>query len=585
MSIRIMKKKILFIIISIIFISTKIFAVSKSCSELVLNDKWKFSTGDNLSWANPKFNDSNWRDISSRFNWENQGVPEYDGYGWYRKQIILPESLITSIKKNGGIIVKYNNADDVDELYFNGHKIGITGSFPPNYISKYNTKRKYTIPIEYIIFDRPNTIAIRVYDGGGDGGLITQNTIIRAKNAVDAIQLKYSLPVENGAFYSSESQYIKIKLKNTSDKAIWINTILKISTDNYIAIDSINFPVKLRGNSTLEATIPFKLTNPGFYRFKLFLQRNNEISDPEKFNIGYEPEKIISIRDAKPDFESFWTQTLSELNKVEPKFKMKLIPEQSTGMRNIYQVEMMSFGNIKIEGFYACPKKEGKYPAIASFMGYGSGPYYPLTDSNIDFAEIIISVRGQGIQKANSAYGDWITWGLESKENYYYRGAFMDLVRAVDFLVSRPEVDANKIVAEGGSQGGAFTIVAAALDHRIKAAAPSIPFLSDYRDYFQIAPWPRSSFETYLKLHPNDSWDRIYDLMSYFDIKNFSSWILCPIFMAVGLQDEVCPNHINFAAYNLIQSKKRYIIYPDQGHGTPSAWSDLKREFFLKNIE
>ena len=75
----------------------------------------------------------------------------------------------------------------------------------------------------------------------------------------------------------------------------------------------------------------------------------------------------------------------------------------------------------------------------------------------------------------------------------------MDLVRAIDFVCSRPEVNNQKIAVEGGSQGGAFSLVACALDKRIKVAAPHIPFLTDFRDYFKICPWPKSSFEHYLK--------------------------------------------------------------------------------------
>jgi cephalosporin-C deacetylase-like acetyl esterase len=194
-------------------------------------------------------------------------------------------------------------------------------------------------------------------------------------------------------------------------------------------------------------------------------------------------------------------------------------------------------------------------------------------------------VRGQGIQKATNTYGDWIVWGLESKETYYYRGAFMDLVRAVDFLTSRPEVDKRKIVAEGGSQGGAFTLAACALDHRIKAGAPTIPFLSDYRDYFEIVGWPRSSFETYLAAHPNRTWDEVYDVLTYFDIKNLAGWIQCPIIMGAGLQDEVCPPHTNFAGYNLITSEKQYRIYHDHAHGTPNEWHEFRTKFFSEQTK
>lgn len=97
-------------------------------------------------------------------------------------------------------------------------------------------------------------------------------------------------------------------------------------------------------------------------------------------------------------------------------------------------------------------------------MGYGSKPWSPKPNDNSGFVEFVLSVRGQGLQQPTNIYGDWITYGLQSKENYYYRGAFMDLVRAIDFVASRPEVNTKNIFAEGGSQGGAFTLAACALD-------------------------------------------------------------------------------------------------------------------------
>jgi len=63
--------------------------------------------------------------------------------------------------------------DDVDEVYFNGNKIGSTGSFPPNYSTAYNAERIYYIPAEYINFDGSNLIAVKVYDSEGEGGIVS----------------------------------------------------------------------------------------------------------------------------------------------------------------------------------------------------------------------------------------------------------------------------------------------------------------------------------------------------------------------------------------------------------------------------
>lgn len=570
---------------NLLFLPFVIFCLScqpgaNQTQKTVLNNQWKFAVGDNLQWASPDWGDSEWATLSSASVWENQGYPDYNGFAWYRQQVTIPVEWQRAIQKHGGIMIRYDNADDADELFVNGKSIGTTGAFPPNYQGKYGQRRKYTIAPEHLVFDKPNTIAIRVYDGGGNGGLLSAQTTIRPIQAVDAIKISYTFPAKEWVFMDGEPQQADVTLKNISSESIKCNVILVLKTDKWAAIDSLVSPVRLSAGEEKTISIDFKLPEPGFYRCKLYTENKGVTSDVEAFNIGYEPEKIISPRDAKPDFEAFWTTTRAELDNVKPNYKLTLIPERSTGAKNIYHVEMMSYGNIKIEGYYAAPKAKGVYPAIAVYMGYNSDPYFPHTDGNPGYAEFILSVRGQGIQKATNTYGDWIVWGLESKETYYYRGAFMDLVRAVDFLVSRPEVDKKNIVAEGGSQGGAFTLAACALDNRIKAGAPTIPFLSDYRDYFEIVGWPRSSFETYLATHPDRTWDEVYDVLTYFDIKNLAGQIKCPIIMAAGLQDEVCPPHTNFAGYNLIPSEKQYRIYHNQAHSTPAEWYEIRTNFF-----
>jgi cephalosporin-C deacetylase len=214
-------------------------------------------------------------------------------------------------------------------------------------------------------------------------------------------------------------------------------------------------------------------------------------------------------------------------------------------------------------------------------MGYDSKPWIPGGYNNR--VEFVLSTRNQGLLKNPDTNNMWLTWGLENKDNYYYRGAFMDLIRTIDFIASRPEVDTKKIVAEGGSQGGAFTLAAAALDNRLKAIAPSVPFLSDYSDYFRIVDWPGNwliSKQHELKISDED----FYKTLSYFDIKNFAPQIKIPVLMCVGLQDDVCPPHTNFAGYNLIPSEKYYIIYPNQAHSAGIEWWEAKEKFLKKYL-
>lgn len=555
-----------------------------AAQNLPVDNEWKFSTGDNQEWASPKFNDHSWKTISSASPWESQGYEDYDGYAWYRNELTISAQVAAQIKKFGGLMIKYDKVDDCDELYFNGYKIGATGGMPPAFLTAYGTLRKYIVPAKYVLAGKKNLIAVRTYDGGGSGGIISNSITVRPIAITDAAKISYDFPVKEWVFMAGDKQQAKVNIKNTSKSKMTCDLVMKITTDDYRPVDSISVPVTITGGKTLNQNVDFHLPQPGFYRCSFYLEKDGVAGDVEKTNIGYEPEKVVSAPDPKPDFDAFWNQSLAELAKIAPDFQMTLVPEKSQGARNLYHVTMMSLLNVRIEGYYAVPKAAGKHPAIAVYMGYGAEPYYPGSDDNADFCEFVLSVRGQGIMKATNTYGNWDTWGVATKETYYYRAAFMDLIRAIDFLESRPEVDTTKIVAEGGSQGGAFTLAACALDHRIKAAAPSIPFLSDYRDYFKIVSWPRSDFESYLSKHPETSWETLYDVLTYFDIKNFTPKIQCPIFMAAGLQDGVCPNHTNFAGFNNIKSEKKWVIYHNEGHSVPNEWYPLRMEFFKQKL-
>ena len=54
--------------------------------------------------------------------------------------------------------------------------------------------------------------------------------------------------------------------------------------------------------------------------------------------------------------------------------------------------------------------------------------------------------------------------------------------------------------------------------------------------------------------------------------------------MSIGLRDETCPPHINFAAYNQLETVKEYRVYPYAGHGLPSENNEIKMEWIKKHF-
>ncbi|HEX7493347.1 MAG TPA: beta galactosidase jelly roll domain-containing protein [Bacteroidales bacterium] len=164
-------KRTLFIslIICLLSLSGKALVSEENLVRLQgLEGKWQFSIGMNEEWTSPKFNDSSWESIRVPSPWEDEGYNGYNGYAFYRKKIT-----VSSKYKDRMLYLNMGYIDDVDEVYFNGNKIGSTGSFPPNYSTAYNAERIYYIPEEYINFDSSNQIAVKVYDSEQQGGIVS----------------------------------------------------------------------------------------------------------------------------------------------------------------------------------------------------------------------------------------------------------------------------------------------------------------------------------------------------------------------------------------------------------------------------
>lgn len=113
--------------------------------------------GDLPIWQSPELNDTDWEAMELPGLWESKGWGFLDGIGWYRKTIELtPEQAA----KQG--ILGLAMIDDNDMAWVNGTKVGATNS--------YNAVRAYEIP-EGVLKAGKNTIAVRVEDTGGGGGL------------------------------------------------------------------------------------------------------------------------------------------------------------------------------------------------------------------------------------------------------------------------------------------------------------------------------------------------------------------------------------------------------------------------------
>ena len=381
-----------------------------------------------------------------------------------------------------------------------------------------------------------------------------------------------------------------------------VNTIQVTNTGTSPATFRLNIdvrtaakePYKLTSDTlTLAAgeskTIRHELMNPepGFYRYYIDVTDGSAVRNKFIRQIGYNPEQLVSINDSQPDFDAFWDAAKKELAGVAPEYKVTY--KQKYGSHLIYDVEMKSIKGKTIKGYLSVPDKTGKFPGIVLSNGFGVTATIP--DRTDDYVTFTYNIRGMGLSTDYVTTDDYFVNGLKDINSYYYRESYMDAIRAVDFICTRPEVDVNKILAEGESQGGALTYVIGALDPRIKAIAPRLPFLSDFPVYYKIKEnvneideWPMNLLNQYMSKYSLSKVSTFRNL-SYFDIKNLAGKIKCPVLMCVGLQDPTCPPPINFAAFNQVQQPKEYMILKNNGHYSDATFMIYKDAWFKKILD
>jgi two-component system NtrC family sensor kinase len=98
----------------------------KSFHHNIIDSIWRFHSGDNTEWSGITFNDSSWQLVNTQDLLDTSGKPisSWNGNGWFRKWIKLPDSLIGStlailmghvgvseIYLDGKLIKQYGNAD------------------------------------------------------------------------------------------------------------------------------------------------------------------------------------------------------------------------------------------------------------------------------------------------------------------------------------------------------------------------------------------------------------------------------------------------------------------------------------------
>ena len=120
----------------------------------------------------PVLTTASWQTVKLPAHWEDHSnYTEDNVYGWFRRDLTIPAELAGK-----DVYLNMGKIDDVDETYFNGVKVGGLGHFPPQYVTAWDIIRHYKIPSKIIHYGGKNSIAVRVFDGVGGGGIYDDGT-------------------------------------------------------------------------------------------------------------------------------------------------------------------------------------------------------------------------------------------------------------------------------------------------------------------------------------------------------------------------------------------------------------------------
>ena len=577
-----------------VWVAMAVLAGSAAADEmrLDLSEGWRFKPGDDTAWSQAAFDDGGWSQIKVGVPWEEAGFPDLDGYAWYRLRVVIPAEWqeLPSIRSAGGLVLDMGGVDDVDETFLNGQKIGKTGAFPPDYVPEWDTPRAYFIPLKFVKWGSENVVAVRVYDGQGAGGIWKAPVALRAPRKWDAIKLAFYPQPASGVVSTGKRLRVKIEMKNVSEIPVtgrlecsWRSDRLKDET----VLGKDEREVLIKPGGTFRHAVEYRPAEAGFYRMNLVFKAQGEEDMGDFMVLGYEPEKVMRPLTKEADFDEFWAARLAELAAVAPEYTVEARPDKSTPKVDTYLVEMKSYGGVRVNGWLTVPKTKGPHAAVVMVPGYTSAMQPAVSRENMAVLALDIRGHGNSIKDLDPKGGEFMYIGLApNPADYVYAGAYMDCIRAVDYLCSRPDIDPERIGVEGGSQGGGLSLATAALDPRIKACAPDVPWLCDWPDYLEVDVWTTEEFPKLLAKRSDLNMTKLMRILSYIDAMNLADRIKCPVNLSLGLRDTTCPPRTILAAYNRIKSKKEIHYYPFAGHGGGGGvHEDLKVKWLSKQLK
>ncbi|MBN1339327.1 MAG: hypothetical protein JXA03_08390 [Bacteroidales bacterium] len=118
---------------------TLVFRMDSLDGMLVLDQFWKYHTGDNTLWADPAYDNSGWDTLSTLIHSSALENGTFEGLGWFRLHLHIDSAFMN---RTFALLIEQEGAS---EVYLNGKRIKSFGTFSHE-ISEERTSNPKTLP-------------------------------------------------------------------------------------------------------------------------------------------------------------------------------------------------------------------------------------------------------------------------------------------------------------------------------------------------------------------------------------------------------------------------------------------------------
>jgi len=289
------------------------------------------------------------------------------------------------------------------------------------------------------------------------------------------------------------------------------------------------------------------------------------------------------------DFDAFWAETLAETRRHPLDVTIQPRPTR-LAVIDVFDVTFRGFGGTPIHAWLRVPHgATAPLPGLLQFFGYGNGRGHALRDlrwAAAGYAHLVVDARGQGHGDTDDdrpdggpSAGGFLTRGIRSPHEYYYRRVYADAVRAVEALRSLDLVDAARVGAVGASQGGGIALAIAGLVPDLAVAIVQAPFLCELDRAADLSvEHPYALLTQYFADRRLDTAAAL-DTLRYFDGVNHAKRATAPALLSTGLRDGIAPPGTVLPAFSAYAGPKQIVLWPYNGH---EAGGDLDEENALE---